>query len=49
MTYNETMELVGFLNRRFAKAGMTPWYLWAVNLTWEKLDRWAKMLGYKEA
>jgi hypothetical protein len=47
MTYNEAMELISFLNNRMRKMH-TPWYQWAVFITWEKLERWASMLGYKE-
>ncbi len=46
MTYPEAIALVDFLNERFRKAGMQPWYLWAIELNWGKLRRWAVRLGY---
>ena len=49
MTYDESMALVGFLNERFRRAGMAPWYTWAVPITWEKLIQWARRLGYDRA
>lgn len=48
MTYLETMELVTFLNDRFQKAGMRPWYEWAVEIAWEKLQIWGVKLGMEE-
>lgn len=47
MTYNEAVELVDYLNERFRKSGMKPWYLWAVDISWEKLMRWRKLLAGK--
>ena len=44
MTYDEAAELVNWLNERFRKAGMKPWYLWAIDISWEKLKRWRTML-----
>jgi len=50
MNYAEAMKLIDFLNVRFHKAGMRqPWYLWAVDMPWGKLRRWAQHLGYEEA
>jgi len=47
VNYEESMRLIDFLLERFRKAGMRPFYLWAIPITWEKLQKWAKMLGYK--
>lgn len=49
MTYDECMAMLDFLNDRFAKAGMRPWYRWAVKIDWPKLKRWAVMLGWNDA
>ena len=46
MTYDEAKDLIDFLNERFRRAGMVPWYTWAVPITTEKLIRWARRLGY---
>jgi len=49
VTYDEAMELVGWLNNRFRKAGMRqPWYIWAVDLSWGKLRRWRELLVKEE-
>ena len=48
MTLDEDFALVGWLNERFRKAHIKPWYQWAVEITWEKLNRWAVMLGRPE-
>ena len=45
MTGAECFALIDFLNDRM-RAFRNPWYTWAVEITWEKLIRWAKMLGY---
>ena len=45
MNYDECVKLVCWLNERFRKAGMKPWYCWAVDFSWDKLERWAKRLG----
>ena len=45
MGYQECIDLVNFLNKRL-RAFRNPWYTWAIDITWEKLRRWAKMLGY---
>ena len=47
MNYDTAMRLVEALNRRFAQAGMKPWYQWstAEPLPWGKLVRWANALG----
>jgi hypothetical protein len=44
MTLDQAMALVEFLNKR-----MRPlrWYQWGVPITWDKLRRWAKRLGYQ--
>jgi len=49
MNYTETMDLIDFLNERFRRAGAKPWYLWAVDMNWNKVKGWAKRLGYKGA
>lgn len=49
MTLEEDEALVDWLNKRFRKLGMKqPWYKWAVEITWEKLERWAQMLGRRQ-
>jgi len=45
MTYDECMDLLDFLNYRL-RSFRNPWYTWAIDITWEKLFRWAKLLGY---
>ena len=48
MNYRQCYDLVDFINRRFAKAGMlTRYYQWGIEITWDKLIKWGKMLGYK--
>lgn len=47
MTFDDAYDLVAWLNRRFREAGMRPWYLWAVPITWDKLQRWGQLLGYR--
>lgn len=47
VTYEEAVSLVNFLNERFRRAKMTPWYLWAVDIDWSKLQRWARHLGWQ--
>ncbi len=47
MAYAECVALVVFLNRRFAKAKMNPWYLWGIEITWDKLRKWGEMLNYR--
>jgi len=38
--------MIDFLNERFRQAGMTPWFMWAVRIDWEKIRRWCAFLGY---
>ena len=45
MTGAECFALIDFLNDRL-RAFRNPWYTWAIEITWDKLVRWAKMLGY---
>jgi len=45
MTGAECFALIDFLNDRL-RAFRNPWYTWAIEITWEKLVRWAGMLGY---
>lgn len=45
MTYDECMSLIAFLNRRMRRF-RNPWYTWAVDITWPKLRRWGKRLGW---
>lgn len=40
MMFDDAISLVDFINARFRKAGMAPWYTWGVIITWEKLQRW---------
>ena len=47
MKYEECTALIDFLNERFCKAGMQPWYKWAVDISWGKLKLWGRMLGYE--
>ena len=50
MTYSESTRLIGFLSERFRKAKMKqPWYLWAVaDMSWERIVKWARFLGFQE-
>lgn len=48
MNFIQAERLINFLNERFRQAGMKPWYRWGIHITWDKLRRWARMLGYKE-
>jgi len=41
------LAMIDFLNTRL-RSFKTPWYRWAIDITWDKLERWAKMLGWKE-
>jgi len=41
----ECFALIDFLNGRM-RAFRNPWYTWAIKITWEKLVRWANILGY---
>ena len=48
MKYQEAVDMLDFLERRFRAGGLNPsWYKWGVCITWEKIERWCKMLGYK--
>ena len=47
MDYTDTMKMIDWLSERFRKAGLKPWYRWAVDITWDKIERWASLLGYK--
>ena len=47
MNYIQITDMIDFLNDRFRKAGMKPWYKWAIDIDWEKVKKWARMLGYK--
>ena len=46
MTYDEAIAKIDFLNERFRKARITPWYEWAVRIDWEKVNHWCRLLGY---
>lgn len=50
MTYDECMALVAWMNNRFRKAGMKPWYSWvtAQPITWNKLLNWQERLSQPE-
>jgi len=48
VTYDECVARVDFLNARFRKAGMRPWYTWAIRMDWPKIVRWCSLLGYKK-
>ena len=43
MNYEESVKLIDFINSRMRPLG---WHRWAVDLSWAKLQRWAKSLGY---
>ena len=45
MNYSDTIEMIDFLNDRMRR--LKPWYTWGVTITWEKLERWARRLGWK--
>jgi len=49
MNYDDAFCMVDWLNERFRRAGMKPWYRWAVDMNWNKIRKWAVMLGYKGA
>jgi len=46
MTYEQAMKKIDFLNDRFRKM-KTPWYKWAIKHSWDKINKWCEMLGYK--
>jgi hypothetical protein len=45
MNYSDTIEMIDFLNDRMHR--LKPWYTWGVEITWEKLERWARRLGWE--
>lgn len=45
MTYDQCIDLLDFLNHRL-RTFNNPWYTWAIKITWAKLKRWGKMLGW---
>ena len=45
MTFDEYISLIDFLNNRLRKF-KSPWYTWAIEITWEKLERWGANLGW---
>jgi len=45
MNYSDTVEMIDFLNNRMRR--LEPWYTWGVTITREKLERWARRLGWK--
>lgn len=45
MNYSDTIKMIDFLNNRMHC--LKPWYTWGVEITWEKLERWAKFLGWQ--
>lgn len=46
MNYRQCTDLLNFLNHRM-RSFTNPWYSWAIRITWNKLRRWAELLGYK--
>ena len=44
MNYDQTMRLIDFLNERMRPLRWDEW----PNVTWAKVKRWAKKLGYEE-
>ena len=46
MNYNDSISLIDFLNNRFKKLRQ-PWYVWAIEIPWEKLIKWGYYLGWK--
>lgn len=48
MNYKDSIDLIEWLNDRFRKSGMQPWYLWAVNINWSKLKDWSIKLSYNK-
>ena len=44
MNFTEAMKKIDYINRRFADKGMNPWYTWAIKHSWEKIDKWYKLL-----
>jgi len=49
VNYQEATDMLDWLNERFRKARMKPWYRWAIDIDWDKVKKWTKLLGYKEA
>ncbi len=47
MNYDQAMRKIDFLNNRLRK--MIPWYKWAIKHSWQKVDRWYEILGYKKS
>ena len=47
MTHKQAMEKIDFLNNRFRQMKM-PWYKWAIKHSWNKINRWCEILGYKD-
>lgn len=45
MNYSDTVDMIDFLNDRMRR--LKPWYTWGVTITWEKLERWARFLGWQ--
>lgn len=46
MNFEEGMEKIDFLNDRLRKLKQ-PWFNWAINHSWSKVDKWCRILGYK--
>ena len=46
MYYHEAIHKIDFLNKRLLKF-KTPWYQWAIKISWDKIDKWCKFFNYR--